>query len=169
MCAFGVPVRKCLPPKTGLLFKQRTSEAGLLVNRVFACLRSYAAYRPHKSRRAKNLRSDFFGNFDAAKKCQNSILLFTQKRCIVSPTDITQEVRCLVFETIQRLLAQLLAYDSERITMSTVILEDLEAEPGDLVELILALEQEFAIELADDDWKTIETVGDLTALIENRI
>ncbi|MDR0890398.1 MAG: acyl carrier protein [Oscillospiraceae bacterium] len=75
----------------------------------------------------------------------------------------------MVFETIQRLLAQLLAYDSERITMSTVILEDLEAEPGDLVELILALEQEFAIELADDDWKTIETVGDLTALIENRI
>lgn len=75
----------------------------------------------------------------------------------------------MVFETIRALLAQQLAYDEERITMSTVILEDLEAEPSDLAELMLTLEQEFSIEWTDDDVRQIETVGDLTAFVENQI
>lgn len=75
----------------------------------------------------------------------------------------------MVFETIRALLAQQLAYDEERITPSTVILEDLEAEPSDLAELMLTLEQEFSIEWSDEDLKDIETVGDLTAFVENQI
>ncbi len=75
----------------------------------------------------------------------------------------------MVFETIRALLAQQLAYDEERITLSTVILEDLEAEPSDLAELMLTLEQEFSIEWSDEDLKDIETVGDLTAFVENQI
>ena len=75
----------------------------------------------------------------------------------------------MVFETIRAFLAQQLAYDEERITMSTVILEDLEAEPSDLTDLMLMLEQEFSIEWTDDDLKDIETVGDLTAFVENQI
>ncbi len=75
----------------------------------------------------------------------------------------------MVFETIRAFLAQQLAYDEERITMSTVILEDLEAEPSDLTDLMLMLEQEFSIEWTDDDLKNIETVGDLTAFVENQI
>lgn len=75
----------------------------------------------------------------------------------------------MVFETIRALLAQQLAYDEERITLSTVILEDLEAEPSDLAELMLTLEQEFSIDWSDEDLKDIETVGDLTAFVENQI
>ena len=47
----------------------------------------------------------------------------------------------LVFETIRDLLAEQLGCDEERISPSTVILEDLEAEPEDLAELMLSLEQ----------------------------
>lgn len=75
----------------------------------------------------------------------------------------------MVFETIRALLAQQLGYEEERITQSTVILEDLEAEPSDLAELMLSLEQEFSIEWSDEDLKTLETVGDLTAFVENQI
>lgn len=75
----------------------------------------------------------------------------------------------MVFETIRALLAQQLGYEEERITRSTVILEDLEAEPSDLAELMLSLEQEFSIEWSDEDLKELETVGDLTAFVENQI
>lgn len=79
------------------------------------------------------------------------------------------EVLPVVFETIRALLAQQLGYEEERITRSTVILEDLEAEPSDLAELMLSLEQEFSIEWSDEDLKELETVGDLTAFVENQI
>ena len=75
----------------------------------------------------------------------------------------------LVFETIRAFLAEQMACDETRISMSTVILEDLEVEPSDLEELMLMLEQEFGIEWTDDDLKDIETVGDLTSFVENQI
>ena len=75
----------------------------------------------------------------------------------------------MVFETIRAFLAEELAVDEERTTMSTVILEDLEAELSDLADLMLMLEQEFGIEWTDDDLKDIETVGDLTSFVENQI
>lgn len=75
----------------------------------------------------------------------------------------------MVFETIRSLLAEQLAYEESRITLSTVILEDLEAEPSDLAELMLSLEQEFTIEWTDDDLQNIQTVGDLTTFVENQL
>ena len=75
----------------------------------------------------------------------------------------------LVFETIRTFLSQQLGYDEDRISMQTVILEDLEAEPEDLAELMLSLEQEFDISWSDNDLRTIRTVGDLTAFVENQL
>ena len=49
----------------------------------------------------------------------------------------------MVFETIRDLLVEQLGCEEERVRPSTVILEDLEAEPEDLAELMLSLEQEF--------------------------
>ncbi len=75
----------------------------------------------------------------------------------------------MVFETICALLAEQLACELSRITPSTVILEDLEMETADLAELMLLLEQEFAIEWTDEDLTAIETVGDLTRFIEGQL
>ena len=75
----------------------------------------------------------------------------------------------MVFETICALLAEQLACEPERITPSTVMLEDLEMEASDLAEFMLVVEQEFTIEWTDDDLKDIETVGDLTSFVENQI
>lgn len=74
----------------------------------------------------------------------------------------------MVFETIRDLLVEQLGCEEERVRPSTVILEDLEAEPEDLAELMLSLEQEFDIAWTDDDLKTTRTVGDLTAFVENQ-
>ena len=71
----------------------------------------------------------------------------------------------MVFETIRDLLVEQLGCEEERVRPSTVILE---AEPEDLAELMLSLEQEFDIAWTDDDLKTIRTVGDLTAFVENQ-
>ena len=75
----------------------------------------------------------------------------------------------MVFEMIRDLLSECIGCDADRIHLSTVILEDLEAEPEDLAELMLSLEQEFALEWTDDDLKDLRTVGDLTAFIENQL
>ena len=75
----------------------------------------------------------------------------------------------LVFETIRDLLAEQLGCDEERISPSTVILEDLEAEPEDLAELMLSLEQEFGVEWTEEDLNRLETVADLTAFVEEQI
>ena len=75
----------------------------------------------------------------------------------------------MVFETIRAFLAEQMACDETRISMSTVILEDLEVEPSDLEELMLMLEQEFGVEWTDEDLNGIETVADLTAFVGNQI
>lgn len=75
----------------------------------------------------------------------------------------------MVFETIRSFLAQQLGCDESRIMAGTVILQDLEAEMSDVGELMLMLEQEFGIEWTDEDLTELETVGQVTAFVENQI
>ena len=75
----------------------------------------------------------------------------------------------VVFETIRSFLAEQLGCDEKRITASTVILQDLEAEASDLADLMLMLEQEYGIEWTDDDLTELETVGQVTAFVESQI
>lgn len=75
----------------------------------------------------------------------------------------------MVFETIRGFLTEQLGCDEKRITESTVILQDLEAEASDLADLMLMLEQEFGIEWTDDDLTEMETVGQVTAFVEGQI
>ena len=75
----------------------------------------------------------------------------------------------MVFETIRSFLAEQLGCDEKRITESTVILQDLEAEASDLADLMLMLEQEYSIEWTDEDLAELETVGQVTAFVESQI
>ncbi len=75
----------------------------------------------------------------------------------------------MVFETIRSLLAQQLGYNETSITLRSSLWEDLEAELMDLEEVMLLLEQEFAIEWTEDDLTKLETVSDLTVFVENQI
>ena len=75
----------------------------------------------------------------------------------------------MVFETIRMLLADQLGYDESRISPRSSLAEDLEAEPVDLQEVMILLEQEYEIEWVDDDLARMRTVADLIAFVENQI
>lgn len=72
----------------------------------------------------------------------------------------------MVFEKLQQLLAEEFSIEPEEITMETSFMEDLEADSLDLVEMMMALEDEFGIDpITEEEAATIKTVGDVVALI----
>jgi acyl carrier protein len=56
-----------------------------------------------------------------------------------------------------------------RVSPSTHILDDLKVNSARLVDVVLAFEDEFGIEIADDDVDTVNTVGDAVRLISSKI
>ena len=75
-----------------------------------------------------------------------------------------------VFETIRDIAAEQLDVDKDEITLDTSFTDDLEADSLDLVELIMALEEEFDIEISDEDAEKISTVSDAVSYVnENSI
>jgi acyl carrier protein len=75
----------------------------------------------------------------------------------------------VVFEKLQQLLAEEFSIEPEEITMETSFMEDLEADSLDLVEMMMALEDEFGIDpITEEEAATIKTVGDVVALINSK-
>ena len=75
----------------------------------------------------------------------------------------------MVFEKLQQLLAEEFSMEPEEITMETSFVDDLEADSLDLVEMMMALEDEFGIDpITEEEAATIKTVGDVVALINSK-
>ena len=64
------------------------------------------------------------------------------------------------FEKIKRVIVEQLGVNEKDITLESSFVEDLGADSLDVVELIMAFESEFDIEIPDDDVETISTVED---------
>ncbi|MBQ6826230.1 MAG: acyl carrier protein [Clostridia bacterium] len=73
----------------------------------------------------------------------------------------------MVFEKIKELLANQLDADESLMSMETNIASDLGADSLDVVELLSEIEDEFDIEIPDEDIETIKTIGDLVEYIQN--
>ena len=67
--------------------------------------------------------------------------------------------RAEVFERVQEVLSDQLGVDEAEITEEASFQEDLDADSLDLVELIMELEDQFAIMISDEDAQKIQTVG----------
>ena len=66
-----------------------------------------------------------------------------------------------IFERMQRIIADQFAVEPEEITEETSFEEDLGADSVDLVDLVMSMEQEFAIsEVREEELATLHTVGD---------
>ncbi|MBR5571820.1 MAG: acyl carrier protein [Oscillospiraceae bacterium] len=66
-----------------------------------------------------------------------------------------------IFATMQALIAEQFALDAEEITMDSSFVDDLGADSVDLVELVMAMEEEFEIgEIAEENLQNLKTVGD---------
>ena len=66
-----------------------------------------------------------------------------------------------IFKTMQGLIAEQFAVDADDVTMTSSFEDDLSADSVDLVELVMAMEEEFEIdEIPEEDLLTLKTVGD---------
>lgn len=74
----------------------------------------------------------------------------------------------MVFDKIKSIVADKLSVNVDDITMETT-LEDLGADSLDVVEVIMALEDEFDIEVSDEVAEKISTVGDLVEYIKTNV
>jgi len=74
-----------------------------------------------------------------------------------------------MFEKIQKLLAKQLDIDPALITPETHIIDDLGADSLDIAELIMNLEEEFGVIIADDSANELFTVGQITEFVEKLV
>jgi acyl carrier protein len=72
-----------------------------------------------------------------------------------------------MFEKVQKIVADVLGVDIEDVTKDAHIIDDLNADSLDAVELIMALEEAFEIEIDDDQSSDILTVQDILDFLED--
>ena len=71
-------------------------------------------------------------------------------------------------KTIKEILVEQLGVDEEDVTMDASFIDDLGADSLDIVELIMAMEEEFDIEISEEDAENISTVGSAIEYIKER-
>ncbi len=72
-------------------------------------------------------------------------------------------------ERVKGIVIELLGVEGERVVPAARFREDLEADSLDLVELIMAFEEEFGGEITDEDAQTITTVGEAVTYIDQQM
>ncbi len=73
-----------------------------------------------------------------------------------------------IFEQVKEITVDQLGVDEDAVTMEASFIEDLEADSLDIVELMMALEEEFDIEIPDEEAEKIVTVSDAVEYIKAR-
>mgnify|MGYP000954058093 CR=1 FL=1 len=72
-----------------------------------------------------------------------------------------------MFDKVKKIIVEQLGVDEDDITMESSFIDDLGADSLDIVELIMALEEEFDLEIPDNEAEKITTVGDAVEYIKN--
>ena len=75
----------------------------------------------------------------------------------------------MIFDKVREIIAEQLDVDTEEITLDTNLIKDLEADSLDAVEIIMALEDEYDIEIPDEVAEEFATVGDIVKCVEDYI
>ncbi|MBN1774967.1 MAG: acyl carrier protein [Oscillospiraceae bacterium] len=71
-----------------------------------------------------------------------------------------------IFENVKAILIEQLGIDGESISPESSLIDDLNADSLDMVELVMAMEQEFGISIPDEEAERIKTVGDAIDFIK---
>lgn len=74
-----------------------------------------------------------------------------------------------VFERVRKVVCEKHSVTADEVQMETRFEEDLNADSLDIVDLIMALEEEFSIEIPDDDVTNIKTVGDVVNYVGGKV
>lgn len=73
-----------------------------------------------------------------------------------------------MFEKMKEIIAEQLSVDAETITVESTFKEDLGADSLDLFELVMALEDEYSVEISAEDLQTLTTVGQVMDYLKNK-
>jgi len=74
----------------------------------------------------------------------------------------------MIFEKLKAIIVDKLSVDENEVTMDSTF-EDLGADSLDIVEIVMALEEEFDIEISDDEAEQAKTVGDVVNYLTAQI
>src|ERR1700752_2346740 len=73
-----------------------------------------------------------------------------------------------VEKKVERIIVEQLGVNPEQVTPKASFIEDLGADSLDIVELVMAFEEEFSVEVPDEEAEKLQTVGDVIKYIEER-
>lgn len=73
----------------------------------------------------------------------------------------------MVFEKIKKILIDQLDADEDAVTMNASISDDLGADSLDIADIVMSIEEEFDIEIPDDQLANVKTVGDIVKYVED--
>ncbi len=74
-----------------------------------------------------------------------------------------------VFEKVKNLFVEELGIDEDKVSMESKLEEDLEIDSLGIVEVVMAFEDEFGIEINDEELSDVETVGQAVNLLHSKI
>jgi acyl carrier protein len=74
-----------------------------------------------------------------------------------------------VYDRMKKIIVEQLGVDEGDVTPQASFVEDLNADSLDLVELIMSLEEEFNLEISDEDAEKIHTVGDALEYVQEHV
>ena len=75
----------------------------------------------------------------------------------------------MVFEKVRDILVEQLDVEEDKISMEASIIDDLGADSLAVVDLVMSLEDEFGVEIPDEQVENIKTVGDIVKYIEENV
>ena len=75
----------------------------------------------------------------------------------------------MVFDKVKKIIVDQLDVEEDKVTEAASITDDLGADSLDVEDLVMSFEEEFAIELPDDQVEKIKTVGDIFKFIEENV
>lgn len=74
-----------------------------------------------------------------------------------------------MFEKVKAILVQELGVSEDKVTLDSNVIEDLDADSLSVMQVIMALEDEFGIQVEDDDVKNLLCVKDIVAYLEAHV
>ena len=75
----------------------------------------------------------------------------------------------MVFDKVKKIIVDQLDVEEDKVTEAASITDDLGADSVDVVDLVMSCEEEFDIEIPDDQVEKIKTVGDIVKFIEEKV